>query len=170
MLQRDQDRMFASEFQLALLCARWPQTDLDRSEICRLVSRSLNWEWFKRIIQRNQIVPLAYHNLREALPDKCQAEFFGSLRERALGQVSYSMSQAAELVRITESLKIAGVESVALKGVSLSAAAYGNCALRSPGDIDLLVSAPDVFAVERILADLRDILVTSREPSLLRNG
>ena len=154
MVQRDQDRTFASEFQLALACARWPQTDLDQSEIRRLASRSLNWEWFERIIQRNQIVPLAYHNLREALPDKCPAEVFDSLRERAMGQVSRSMSQAAELVRITESLKSAGVESVALKGVSLSAAAYGNCALRSPGDIDLLVSASDVFDVERILADL----------------
>ena len=154
MARLDQCRTFALEFRLALACARWPQKDRDRAEIRRLVNESPNWDWFTRMIQRNQILPLVYRNLHDAFPEKPRPEFLDSLRGRAVANAVQTMSQARELVRITESLAAAGVESVALKGVSLSALAYGNLAMRSCGDIDLLVPEAHVFDVERILTDL----------------
>lgn len=152
--QYDGRRKFAAEFRLALACARWPLREQDRVEICRLASEPFNWEWFKRIIERNQILPLAYNNLRDTLPGECGTEIVRALRGLVLGHARHSMSQAAELVRVTESVRSAGIETVALKGVSLSVLAYGNLAMRSSGDIDLLVSAAHVFDVERVLVGL----------------
>ncbi len=145
---------FASEFRLALACARWPLNEPDREEIRRLASEPLDWEWFKRIAERNQILPLVYNNLRNALTDSSHAEIVRSFRDAALGHIRHSMSQAAELVRVTDSVRTAGFETVALKGVSLSVLAYGNLAMRSSGDIDLLVPAAQVPDVERVLLGL----------------
>jgi Uncharacterised nucleotidyltransferase len=147
-------REWSPEFRLALACSRWPLKERDLAEINRLASASLDWQWFKRIIERNQIVPLAYHNLRNALVDERYAGILGTIREAAFSHIGQSMAQAAELVRITKSVVVAGFEAIALKGVSLSALAYGNFTMRNPGDIDLLVSPDHVFAVESILTGL----------------
>lgn len=150
----DRKRIFATEFRLALACCRWNQTEKDLAEIRRLANQSVDWRWFKRIVERNQIVPLVYRNLHGAFAREDQPEILGSLREGARSQAGLSLSQAAELVRIVEALRGAGIRTVALKGVSLSVSAYGSCSMRSSGDIDLLVSPADIFAVESILREL----------------
>ena len=152
--QRDGRQDFAKEFRLALACARWPLRTRDRTEILEWANQSLDWLWFKRIVERNQIVPLVYHNLRDVLSDGCYTEILGSLREAALGHIGHSMAQAAELLRITDSVRRGGFEAIELKGVSLSALAYGNFGMRNPGDIDLLVLPEQVFDVERVLISL----------------
>ena len=151
---RDQRASFETEFRLALACARWPLRAQDGSEIRQLAGGPLDWNWFKRIVDRNQILPLVYTNLRDALGGSAHGEILGSLRDGALGHIGHSMSQAAQLVRVSESIRSAGLESLALKGVSLSALAYGNLAMRTTGDIDLLVAAPQVSEVERVLLSL----------------
>lgn len=148
---------FAPEFRLALACAHWPLRAQDETEIRCLVREPLNWEWFRRIIERNQIFPLVYRNLRNSLGNEAAAETLGGLRNPALRHLDllhHNMKQAAELLRVTESVRNAGFETLALKGLTLSAVAYGNIAMRTSGDIDLLVSAPHVFDVERVLISL----------------
>jgi hypothetical protein len=142
------------EFRLALAAARWPLKERDRIEISQLASNQLNWKWFTRIVERNQILPLVYHNLRSALTDPLHAEILRSLRDAALADTGHSMAQAAELVRITNSIRSAGLEIVALKGVALSVLAYGNLSIRSTGDIDLLAPATQVSDIERVLIGL----------------
>jgi hypothetical protein len=143
---------FAPEFQLALACARWPLCDRDREDIQRLMVKSLDWGRFAKIIERNQILPLAYHNLNECLPGAPQV--CETFRRKARGFASQTLSQVAELVRISEKVRKAGLEVVTLKGVSLSLLAYGNVAMRSPGDIDLLAAPEQVFEIEKLLIDL----------------
>lgn len=123
-------------------------------EIDRLTRGPLDWSLFRQLVERNQIVPLVYNNLREILVDGDRAHYLGGFREPALGRMGHSLSQAGELVRISESARKAGIDLVALKGVSLSAVAYGNFAIRSPGDIDLLISAERVSEVEQVLRGL----------------
>ena len=86
----------------------------------------MDWKWFKRIIERNQILPLAYCNLQRRPAGCAGRNCLRSLREERLATAGHSMSQAAELVRITQSRRSGGFGMVALKGVALSALAYGN--------------------------------------------
>ena len=153
---------FAPEFRLALACARWPLKARDREEIARLAGPSLDWAHFTRIIERNQMVPLAYRNLNDSLPRATRPKTIDALRRKAMGLTSRSLAQGAELVRITEAAKSDGIEIAALKGVTLSMLAYGNVAMRSPGDIDLLVAPAHVFEVERALLRLGYIRVEPR--------
>ncbi len=150
----ERTRRFAPEFRLALACVRWPLQEADRLEIDHLSKDPLNWKLFKRIVERNQILPLVYNNLREVLHDEDRVHDLEGLRELAVGRMGHCLSQAGELVRVTETARRAGIEMVALKGVSLSALAYGNFALRSPGDIDLLVCADRVSEAEPVLRGL----------------
>ena len=145
---------FAPEFRLALACARWPLRDRDREEIQRIAAEPVDWDFCAKIIERNQILPLAYRNLNDSLPKGSQPKILDKLRTNVFGFTSHNLSQAAELVRITEKVRHRGIELVALKGVTLSRVAYGNVAMRSPGDIDLLVTPTDVFEAERALLDL----------------
>lgn len=147
-------RRFSAEFKLALSCARWPLRTVDQTEICRLVREPLNWQLFKRIVERNQVLPLVYHNLLSALPKDYDNEILRSFRATVIGYAAQAMSQAAELVRVTKSIRGAGFEIAALKGISLSVLAFGNLAMRSPGDIDLLVPQASVFEIERVLKGL----------------
>jgi hypothetical protein len=145
---------YAAEFNLALACAHWPLRDRDREEVLRLTEGRIDWDWFVRIIDRNQILPLAYRNLRDALPDCGHIEILDKLRRKMMALASHSLTHAAELIRVTESVENAGMEMVELKGASLSVLAYGNVSMRNSGDIDLLISPTHVFEVERVLLGL----------------
>lgn len=147
-------RKFPLEFRLALACARWPLREREVAEIRGLASQPLDWDWFKKIVERNQIVPLAYHNLRGTLSDVYHGKILKSFRDSALAQTRNAMSQAAELVRVSESVRSAGLEMTSLKGLALSVVAYGNLTMRSAGDIDLLVPPAQVLEVERVLLGL----------------
>ena len=145
----------ASEFRLALACMRWPLIDRDRAEIQQLASVSrFDWDWFVRIVERNQALPLAYRNLRDALQEGRYVGTLAALKDKVVGLTSHSLSQAAELVRISEAASSSGIEIITLKGVSLSVVAYDQVALRSPGDIDLLIEPSRVFDFENVLLKL----------------
>jgi hypothetical protein len=147
-------RTFPAEFRLALACVRWPLSEQDRAEIVQLAGEPLNWRWFKKIVERNQILPLVYHNLQKALIDVDKSESLRAFRNTVLSHARQSMSQTAQLVRIAGAVGNAGIETIALKGVTLAVLAYGNLALRSPGDIDLLAPPAQVPDVERVLVGL----------------
>jgi len=150
----ESNREFSKEFQLALVCARWPLSAADKEEIRTRAKPGLDWNQCFRIFDRNQMIPLAYRNLCDASADLVGTERLETLKQRVLALTSQSLSQAAELYRIAEHARKAGVNIIALKGVILSILAYGGIALRSPGDIDLLTEADKVLELEAILSKL----------------
>lgn len=54
-----------------------------------------------------------------------------------------------ELGNVLKMFKRAGIEAVVLKGAALAETVYGNPALRSMSDVDLLIKKKDLFAVHR---------------------
>jgi hypothetical protein len=150
----EENREFTSEFKLALACARWPLLVEDQEEIRQYAKQDLDWDQFVRIIERNQIMRLAYRNLCAALPNLPNEGNPERIRRKIVGFASQCLSQAAELARISGAAKELGIDIVVLKGVVLSVLAYGQLALRSPGDIDLLVDPAKVLEFERVLLQL----------------
>jgi len=147
-------RAFAPEFRLALACAGWPLSDRKRAEIQQLaIDERINWAKFVQIIERNQFLPIAYRNLCEALPEY-RADELRELKTKVVGLARHSLSQAAELVRLSDAAGRAGIELLTLKGIALSVLAFGHVALRSPGDIDLFVDPEKVVEFERVVESL----------------
>jgi hypothetical protein len=142
---------FAPEFRLVLACIHWPLRGQDRDEIQRLTAAPIDWNWFVRIINTHQILPLVYRSLRDAAPNSTPCEVASQLYDGVMLDAQRSLVQAAELVDLVKQFEDAGIRVTTLKGVPLSVLAYGNPAMRKCFDLDLLISPSDVFEAQRIL-------------------
>jgi hypothetical protein len=93
------------------------------------------------LAERHRMIPLLHRYLRgAALPPHVGDR----LRARNAAEVHRALRLAGELRRLLEALASAGVEALAYKGPPLAVQAYGDLALRSFVDLDLLVRPDDV--------------------------
>jgi hypothetical protein len=138
---------------LGLLCsfsvALHEEEDM-RSRVAGLCSMILNWDLFLRLAMHHKIAPLIAHasaSLQAPFPDHVASK----LRARSAENTVEAFRSIVELERLQGLLKGAGIRAVALKGVPLSVAAFGNLALRDVGDIDLLIDPSDAERADFIL-------------------
>lgn len=75
------------------------------------------------------------------------------LQRRMRAQSLFTLSLTGELFRVLEDFSRAGIEVIPVKGPVMSQLAYGDPALRSFGDLDLLLRQRDIpVAIQRMLA------------------
>ena len=77
--------------------------------------------------------------------------FLDSLRERQRAHLLFTLGMTAELFRILDLLRTAGIDAAVVKGPVLSLRAYGNPAARRYVDLDLLLRHSDVRRATEIL-------------------
>jgi hypothetical protein len=83
-----------------------------------------------------------------------------TLVDRQRAQVLFSLRITAELFAVLERFSAAGIEALVVKGPVLSVQAYGDPAMRSYGDLDLLVRQCDIRrATELMMASGYDAKV-----------
>src|SRR5882762_4195134 len=109
---------FKSEWSALLLCAS-PARDHDRLAV---LLRSV--EWARLLVLAEDLVP---PEIRQSLADRQRAQMFFTLR------------LSAELFRILDLFRSEEIDAVVVKGPVLAVQAYGDAAMRSYGDLDLLV-------------------------------
>lgn len=85
------------------------------------------------------------------------AEVPAAVREKIQARMRahhlFTLSLSAELFRILDDFSKSHIEAIPVKGPVLSQVAYGDPAMRSFGDLDLLLRHRDIqFAIERMLA------------------
>ena len=89
--------------------------------------------------------------LREGL---VPPEILQALRERHRAQTFVSLRMTAELFRLLDRFASKAIGALVVKGPVLAVQAYGDPAMRSYGDLDLLVRQRDIrYATELMLAD-----------------
>lgn len=143
---------FPPEHQLLLCCARVSLAPKDRELLRALADSALNWGQVLGEAQRQSIVPLVYRHLHGACADLVPTQILDQLRKEYVRAAAGSMSLAAELCAITKLLEGQGVASLPYKGPVLALQAYGDIALRTFTDLDLLVHRSDVASAREILA------------------
>jgi hypothetical protein len=79
------------------------------------------------------------------------AEILEYLQERALEAARFDLTLSAELARLLRLFEGHEIQVVSLKGPALRSILYGDAALRSSSDLDLLVRPPDVLRAKRAL-------------------
>ncbi len=164
---------FPPEHQLLLCCARLRLAPKDRERLRALVADSgLNWGEVLRETRRQSIVPFLYRHLHGACADLVPTKVLDQLREEYVRAAARSMSLAAELCAITKLLEGQGVAALPYKGPVLALQAYGDIALRTFTDLDLLVRRSDVARAREILCSRGyapiDELTPSQERAILR--
>jgi hypothetical protein len=111
-----------------------------------------DWEQIARLAGRHGIAPLLYHHLNTAgLADFVPAEVMRSLRQVYLYAAGENMRLYRDLAPVLQALHKNHIPVIALKGAHLAQIVYGNPALRSMVDIDLLVHKDDLGRAMEIL-------------------
>jgi Uncharacterised nucleotidyltransferase len=143
-----------AEHELVVRCATGAPSARRLERIRVLAKGGVDWPEAVAFASRHWTVPLLYWCLDAASPAACPAPVRAMLREAFRASAGNSLRLAAELVRLTAALEAGGISATAWKGPTLAAAAYGNLALRTFADLDILVPAGDVVRAGAILARL----------------
>ncbi len=146
--------------EFGLLCAL-PGMHLspERSEqIATWKCSALDWNKFIRLAEHHGVLPLAAHNLIEAVGAEVGCglplEIERSLQSAYEVNLRRNLWFSAELVRIMQQFEQRGVQVVPYKGPVLAQSLYGDVGLRSFSDLDFLISPSDFERAKEALAEI----------------
>ncbi len=117
----------------------------DRAEKLKLLANISQAEWraVASLTYQLDVAPLLHHTLEQmgiALPGDVAAE----LKRAFLGNTRHNLLIYRELGSFLPRLNEQNIPVIVLKGAYLAQAVYDDIGLRPMGDIDLLISLPDV--------------------------
>src|SRR5260370_9580765 len=123
---------------IPLLCVR-PREDGAAQRIRALGGSDLDWEYLQALAVEHGVVPLLSLRLHDLAGDVVPAERLRRLHELSKSSLFLNLSFTAELFRVLEIFRAAGIPAVPYKGPVLAAQAYGDPALRVFSDLDLFL-------------------------------
>lgn len=115
----------------------------DRQAFARLVDAITDWNSLIRVALEHRLLPLLFSRLNEAgvsIPPEAKKR----LESEYTRNMFHSLANAAELVTILRSFDEQGIPAIPFKGIVLAATAYRDLAMRSAGDLDLLIFERDL--------------------------
>lgn len=141
------------EDELLLLCARTPVEEKTRQRIIAITSSpaEVDWDYLFRLARRHSVLPLVYTQLNQLVAENIPDPDFSRFRKSYRDNAARNLFLNAELCRLLNALKTAGIEAVPYKGPVLAVYAYGNLALRRFVDLDILVRKSDVLRAKEVL-------------------
>ena len=131
---------FTDEWSALLECAS-PAHDCQRLDD---LLASADWERLLVLAEKHGVNGHLASCLRDLEVTKIPSEVRQTLIERQRAQNLFTLSLTAELFRILESFTSEGIGALVAKGPVLAMQAYGDPAMRSYGDLDLLVRQRDI--------------------------
>jgi hypothetical protein len=131
----------------------------------------VEWANIASLAVRQRIAALLHMMPGLPMPDTCR-EPLHAHAERAATRV---LRQQAAVLALANAVEPDGIRMVALKGLHLGCAVYPSPALREMGDVDVLVTGPDLPRVQTAAQDLgfRPLAAGVSEhhaPPLVRDG
>jgi hypothetical protein len=133
------------ELELLLTCSR-PQIDvITAARVQELAGQVPDWQAIVKISVDHGLDPLVYRRLNEicpaAVPDTALSQLKSAYQNTALHNLLYTK----ELLRILDLFTDHGIAALPYKGPALTTMLYGNVALRTFCDLDILVRPQDFF-------------------------
>lgn len=140
------------EKEWAVLCAcASPLASAER--IRALLSGNLNWELLLELADEHSVQGVLASRLADASFTAVPMQAREKLQTRMRAQHLFALSMTAELFRILQDFSQAQIETILVKGPLISLLAYGDPAMRSYVDLDLLIRHRDIQqATERMLS------------------
>ena len=136
---------------LSILCPSTPeslQTALSRMT-------DANWENIVNQSNRQGLTAILYKRLEE-IGETCiiPVEIIEKTRNYYLSNLVRNVPIQHNHGRILRLINEGGIEAIVLKGAHLSEAVYGNIALRTMSDMDILVKSSDILEAEQLILSL----------------
>jgi hypothetical protein len=140
------------ERELLLCCARTQTSPAITARIRELAAlKDLDWEYLLQLARRHAVIPLLYLQLKREGADLIPAPYLAKLKLQYKENYARNIILTAELSRVIELFRAAGIESLPYKGPALALFAYGDLGLRRFVDLDVIVRKSDVPRARKLL-------------------
>jgi hypothetical protein len=139
---------FRSEWSALLECVS-PASD--RKRLAGLL-RSADWAGLFALAEEHGVAGHLAACVRNSADDLVPPEIRQALVDRHRAQILFTLRLTAELFRILDRFASEGIGAVVVKGPVLAVQAYGDPAMRSYGDLDLLVRQRDIRRATELLS------------------
>ena len=144
------------EDKLLLLCCRTEIGDKDRNKLIEIQINKIDWDCFLRKAREEGISPIVFlmlpgividkNNIPGYVTDELKKDYYLSAKKNIL--------TLHVLGNILDVFNKAGLKVIVLKGAALAETVYGNLALRSMSDVDLLIKKEDLYRINEQLKGL----------------
>jgi len=122
--------------------------------IAKILGVELDWDLLLEIAEEHGMLGVLAIRLRELNFAGVPSSAREKLQTRLRSQNLFTLSMTAELFRILEDFSKCGIETLLVKGPLISVLAYGEPAVRSYVDLDLLVRHEQVLGATRRMIGL----------------
>lgn len=109
------------------------------------------WPAFFSLVERHRVGAFLYQRAAAQLDSSCPPAVVARIRTISLRNTRHALAQAAEQIRLVQTLAAAGISVLSIKGLVLARRLYCGLGARPVGDIDFLVRPPDVERADAIL-------------------
>jgi hypothetical protein len=142
------------ERRLLVACARTRMTPAAAQTIRKLASGPIDWNDLIQTAAENSVVPLLALQLPAAAGDSFSPEQLAQLQAAARAAGIRALQLSAELIRVIDALRAAGIVALPYKGPVLAQQAYGDLALREFEDLDIVLPQQQIAQANGIMVGL----------------
>jgi putative nucleotidyltransferase-like protein len=135
------------------LCACASPSAVSAGRMSELAT-NLDWDLTLGLAEEHSVLGVVAARLKEAGHLAMPANALEKLQNGMKAQHLFTLSMTADLFRILDAFGQAGIETILVKGPVVSFLAYGDPAVRSYVDLDLLVRDTTILPASRILIGL----------------
>ena len=139
------------EFQFVAVSALHPLRQDEVDQLRQRCETLLNWETAMILARRHKVVPLLSFNIERYIPYAIPPDIHLRLQAKHERQQQRASALVDELLSITHLFQSEGIPTGSLKGPVLSKQLFGDVALRSNRDLDVLTLPERVSQAEQIL-------------------
>ncbi|MBL4902018.1 MAG: nucleotidyltransferase family protein [Desulfocapsa sp.] len=140
-----------SEREILLLCARGTLAQEQIDRIKQLCAARVDWEKIYTLATQHRILPLVYRNSRTHCANLVPSETLEKGKLACKNNGMQNLMMVGHLIRILSLLHENNIAAVPFKGPVLALSLYGDPALRSFGDIDVLIHRKNLNRAVRLL-------------------
>jgi hypothetical protein len=142
------------EKRLLVCCARMTAEPSIAEEIRKLCAAPLDWGFVVNEAAVNSILPLVARQISALAAEIAPPTQIERLAKAARANALRCLTLTAELIKITDLLREAGVQAMPYKGPVLAVQAYGDVALREYEDVDIILRQRDMAKADEIAKGL----------------
>jgi len=154
MVRSEESYAGCPEKQLLVSCARTRMVPEIAERIREIAAGPLDWDFVLSEATENSVAPLLEMNLRAAVPDAMPAAAMERLKITCRANTVRCLFLAAELHKILELFRTAGIVAIPYKGPVLAEQAYGNLTLRDFDDLDIILPQRDLMEAHEVMLGL----------------
>jgi hypothetical protein len=154
MVRSEESYAGCPEKQLLVSCARTTMVPEVAERIREITARPLDWDFVLSEATENSVGPLLEMNLRAVVPDAVPAAAMERLKISCRANTVRCLFLAAELHKVLELFRTAGIVAIPYKGPVLAEQAYGNLTLRDFDDLDIILPQRDLQKAHEVMLGL----------------